>query len=112
MIAELPPLRVVDLIAAIPLVLTAAGARWGLVTMAQRGIGLRVLSTLHRALVSFMATLLLSASVLFATGRAGSVWYGLTAAGIFGMALLWNRGPSLWRARREAEERRMLAHDF
>jgi len=112
MTAGLPPLQGVDLLAAIPIVLTAAAARWGLLAMARRGLWLRALPVLHRLMLAFLATLVLAAFVLFATGRGASIWYGLGAAGLCGLGLLWRRGPSLWRARSEAEERRIAARDF
>lgn len=82
MIAALPPLNGADLLAVIPIVLTAAGARWGLFAIARRGMGLRALPILHASMVAFLAMLVLGAFVLFATGRATSVWSGLDAAGI------------------------------
>jgi hypothetical protein len=63
-------------------------------------------------MITYMGALVIGAFVVFATGRAAGLWYGLGIGGVCGLVLLWGRGPELWRQVREAEERRIIARDF
>jgi hypothetical protein len=101
-----------DLLVAVPLLLIAASARWGLLEMARRGHSMQVATTIYCFAVAFFATLLLASIVSLLTGRATGVWSGLAAAGLLGTLMLaWN-GPALWREQRLSEERRMSARDL
>jgi hypothetical protein len=60
-----------------------------------------------------VSVVLLAAGVVgYFTGQPYGVWYGLGLAGLIGVLALGCNAPQLLRFYRQAEERRMSAHDL
>jgi hypothetical protein len=63
-------------------------------------------------LLGIAALLLVAGVIAFVTGQPYGVWYGLGLAGLIGVLVLGLNAPVLLHRYRQAEERRMKAHDL
>jgi hypothetical protein len=80
--------------------------------IARRGRAPRTATVAYWLLVAYAVSLVFASTVLLVLGHRDGLWYGLAAGGLAGAAALARNGPPVWRARRDAEERRMVAHDL
>jgi hypothetical protein len=80
--------------------------------IARRGRAPRAVSVTYWLLVAYAVSLVFASTVLLVLGHRDGLWYGLAGGGLVGAIALVRNSPSMWRARRDAEERRMVAHDL
>jgi membrane protein YdbS with pleckstrin-like domain len=72
----------------------------------------RFWTIMYWIVLAWSATLCVGAVVNLTMIALSSFWMALGAAGVIGVAVGLACGPKLWRARREAEERRMFVQDL
>ena len=63
-------------------------------------------------MIVFSAVLLVAAIVGYFSGQPYGIWYGLGLAGLIGVLVMGANLPQVNRWYRQAEERRMKAHDL
>jgi hypothetical protein len=91
----------------------AAGG-WGSLAgvLAPLGKSPRIVLGAGRVLTGAALVMLVAGAIALATGQPYGVWYGLGLPGLLGTFLLPGTLPMVRRAYRQAEERRMRAHDL
>jgi hypothetical protein len=100
-----------DVLCGVATGLALVGGAFALRAAARRGWR-RGLRAAYVVMFGYAALLILGAIVGLFGGHGIGLWYGLGAAGIAGVIALSLNGPQLWQDGREAEQRRMAAHDL
>ena len=95
-------------------ILGVGGGLWGTAVgvFASRGKGRAVLIPGTWLLLAYSLALLVAGIVGGITGQPYGVWYGLGLAGTIGIFVLGFNIPTVYRAYRAAEQRKMEAQDF
>lgn len=63
-------------------------------------------------LIGAAVVMLVAGAIALATGQPYGIWYGLGLPGVMGLILMPSMWPMIRRAYRQAEERRIQAHDL
>ncbi len=81
-------------------------------TLAPRGKAKNLVLGLHTLAIVVSAILLVFGVVAFVQGQPYGVWYGLGLPGVLGIAVFGVLFPVVSKRYREAEARRLAAHDL
>lgn len=81
-------------------------------TLAPRGKAKALILGFHGVAIGVSAMLLIIGIVAFILGQPYGVWYGLGLPGLLGITVFGALFPVILKRYREAEERRLAAHDL
>ena len=81
-------------------------------TLAPRGRARSLVLGLHILMISVSAILLIAGVIAFLQGQPYGIWYGLGLPGVVGSIALGALFPVVLKRYREAEARRLMAHDL
>ena len=95
-------------------VLGIAGGLLGALTgiWATRGKAKRLILGCYGVALAVSAILLIAGVIAFIKGQPYGIWYGLGLPGLLGISVFGALFPMLLKRYREAEERRLAAHDM